>query len=90
MHFDELAKHLSGEYFLKIPEKSFTNEFSQRLTAALKAHPGKFGVHLSIESDKYKSLNLHPRLLKIFPAPEVLKLLKDMEGVSQRISLSFN
>ncbi|MDO9577772.1 MAG: DNA polymerase III subunit alpha [Candidatus Cloacimonadales bacterium] len=90
MHFDELAKSLSGDYFLKIPEKFFTNEFSKRLAAAFQAHPGKFGVHITVESAKYKSLNLHPRSLKIFPDTEVIKLLNEVDGANQRINLSFN
>lgn len=90
MHFTELAKCLSGEYFLKIPEKFFTNEFSKSLTSTFKAHPGKFGVHITVESSKYKSLNLHPRSLKIFPDTEIIKLLQNIDGVNQRINLNFN
>jgi DNA polymerase III subunit alpha len=90
MQFSELAKNLSGDYFLKIPEKIFTNEFSKKLTSSLKAHPGKFNVQIKIESSKYKSLNLHPRSLKIFPDTEIIKMLEDVEGINQRINLNFN
>jgi len=90
LHFDQLSEHLSGDYFLKIPEKIFTNEFSHRLLSTLKAHPGKFGVHITVESAKYNVLNLHPRSLRVFPSVEVIKLLNGLDGVNQRINLNFN
>ncbi|MCF7794088.1 MAG: DNA polymerase III subunit alpha [Candidatus Cloacimonetes bacterium] len=90
MNFDQLAHHLMGEIFVKIPEVRFTEEFSKQLLDLFKQSPGKFGVHIAVESAKYKALNLHPRQLRIFPDQRIRQLFREVEGASYRINLNFN
>ncbi len=90
LKFDQLHKYLVGEFFIKIPEKHFTKDFSENLLRLFKECPGKFGVHIMIDSPKYKTLNLHPRQVKIFPDVKIRKLFSEIEGASCRINLNFN
>lgn len=89
LNFNQLAQHLMGEVYLKIPESRFTQELSETLIDLFKQNPGKFGVHISIQSNRYKSLNLHPRQLKIFPERKLKKMIKEIENASYRINLNF-
>ncbi|HPR16681.1 MAG TPA: DNA polymerase III subunit alpha [Candidatus Cloacimonadota bacterium] len=88
--FDELAKHLSGEMSLKIPEAIFTSDFSTKLIELFKQHPGNFNLHINVESDKYKSLNLRPRQLMIFPDKAVKDFFHEISGISHRINLNLS
>ncbi len=90
IHFDELSKNLSGEFYLKLTEEDFTPEFSERFINTLKEHPGKFGVHITIESNKFHTISLHPRTIRIFPNEEIIKLLEDIDNAQQKINLNFN
>ncbi len=89
LRFTELNRYLTGEYFVRIPEEAFTEEFSSEFTEIMNKFPGKFGIHITIESKKYKSLNLHPRTIKIFPDVALHRFLAKIENSNQRVSLSF-
>ncbi|MCD4796902.1 MAG: DNA polymerase III subunit alpha [Candidatus Cloacimonetes bacterium] len=90
IHFDELGKNLSGEFYLKIAEEDFTPEFSEKIINTLKEHPGKFGIHITIESNKFHTINLHPRTIRIFPDEEIIKLVEDIDNAQQKVNINFN
>ena len=90
LRFDELKENLSGEFFIKIKEEDFTQEFSNKLIENFKDHPGKFGIHISIESNKFETLNLHPRNIRIFPDENISELFEGFEYTHPKINLNFS
>lgn len=89
MHFDELQNGLVGEFYLKMQEKDFNEEFSAKLKENIKEYRGNFGLHIALETNSFKTLNLHPKDIKIFPNPQLKKLCNNIEGLQQKINLSF-
>jgi len=74
---EELPRRLSGEYYFRINEKDATHEFGQTLAKAFSDSPGNFGIHIAIETEKFKLLNVETRKYKIFPGKIINDVLKD-------------
>ena len=89
MHFDELQKGLAGEVYLKMKEADFSEEFSQKLKKLLRENRGNFGLHIALETSSFKMLNLHPKDMKIFPNTQLKELCESIEGLQQKLTLSF-
>ena len=89
MHFDELQNKLTGEVYLKIKEADFTEDFSKKLKKYMRENHGNFGIQIALETSSFKTLNLHPKDMKIFPNAEFMELCKNVEGLQQKLSLSF-
>jgi len=89
MHFDELQDGLAGEVYLKMKEKDFDQDFSEELKKIIKEFHGNFGLHIALETSAFKTLNIHPKDLKIFPNPKLIDLCNNVEGLQQKINLNF-
>ena len=90
LNFAEMATQLSGEIFLKIKEADFNNEFAKRLMNYFNEHPGKFGVHITVQTEKFKTMNLHPRTIKIFPGADIDELFEGIEEYQKKVNLNFS
>ena len=88
--FDELSENLSGEIYFKIKEENSTAEFANSLVSVFKKYPGNFGVHISIETNKFRTINIHSRNIKIFPDDEVIKIFDEILLGTPRVKLNFN
>ena len=84
----DIAKRLSGEYYIKLDEADFDIQFGNELVALLKKNHGKFSIHLTIESENFKKINLHPRTIKIFPTTEIIDFLKTKKSFKHKISIT--
>ncbi len=89
MHFDELQKELTGEVYLKLKETDFSEEFSNKLKKYMKENRGNFGIHITLETSSFKTLNLHPKDIKIFPNVQLKELCEDIEGLHPKLTLNF-
>jgi DNA polymerase-3 subunit alpha len=89
MHFDELQKKLAGEVYLKMKESDFSEEFSGKLKEYMKENKGNFGIHIALQTSSFSILNLHPKDLKIFPNTQFTELCGGVEGLQQKLNLSF-
>ena len=90
LNFADMATQLSGEIFLKIKEADFSNEFAKKLMNYFNEHPGKFGVHITLQTEKFKTINLHPRTIKIFPGADIDELFEGIEEYQKKVNLNFN
>jgi DNA polymerase-3 subunit alpha len=90
LNFAEMATQLSGEIFLKIKEADFNSEFAKKLMNYFNEHPGKFGVHITVQTEKFKTMNLHPRTIKIFPCADIDELFEGIEEYQKRVNLNFS
>ncbi|MBT5421192.1 MAG: DNA polymerase III subunit alpha, partial [Candidatus Cloacimonetes bacterium] len=89
MHFDELQKKLAGEVYLKMKESDFSEEFSGKLKEYMRENKGNFGIHIALQTSSFSILNLHPKDLKIFPNTQFTELCGGVEGLQQKLNLSF-
>jgi DNA polymerase-3 subunit alpha len=69
---DELSRVLSGRIYLKVKEKLVNKEFSQKIKKEFLLHKGKFELYFDVETEKFKTLRIHPRNLTIFPDKFIL------------------
>lgn len=86
INMEELPRRLSGEYYVRINEKDATHEFGQSLIKAFNESPGNFGIHIAIETKKFKLLNVETRKYRIFPGKIISDVLKDRIVGSPRLT----
>jgi len=89
MHFDELQKKLAGEVYLKMKDSDFSEELSDKLKKFMRENRGNFGIHIALETSSFNILNLHPKDMKIFPNSQFKELFSGIEGLQQKLNLSF-
>jgi DNA polymerase-3 subunit alpha len=77
LDFVEMPNYLRGDIYFKLDEKKATQDLAESLVKLFKEHKGKFGLHISVQTEKFKQLNLIARNYKIFPDVTILKLLED-------------
>lgn len=87
LRFDELPQKLKGDYYLKIDEKDLTNELSCKIVSAFENSPGYFTVHIRMQTEKFKTLELTPRKLKIFPSENIISLLRVENNILQKVNI---
>jgi DNA polymerase III subunit alpha len=88
--FSELKEQISGDLYLKVREEFLNQDFARNLLAAADKFPGKFSLHLAVKTRKFKMLNLHSRIIKLFPDDEVLKFFKDCLIAEPKVKINFN
>ena len=76
LDFENMPKLLRGEFYLKISEKEVNKDLASNLKQMCKENPGKFGLHISIQTENFKQLNLFANRYKVFPAECILDLLE--------------
>ena len=89
MDFENMAKFLKGEFYIKITEKEINAEFAKDLRKLFKENPGKFGLHVTIQTEKFKQLNLISNRYKIFPSENLLNLLEGKLAAEPKIILDY-
>ncbi len=88
--FSELKEKLSGDLYLKVKEEFLTENFAQLLLQTATRHSGNFALHLAVKTRKFKTLNLHSRKIKLFPADEVISIFKEFMIAEPKVKLNFN
>jgi len=89
LEFEELAKKLSGEIYLKLNEENATPEFAKKIKEGFPKSPGNFGIHFAVETKKFKNLNIHFKKLKVFPDKNLTAFIN--ENIEKpKINLDFN
>ncbi len=76
VEFKNMRNALSGDLYLKLSEKDATSLFAKEIIKLAKTNSGKFGLHISVETDKFKLLNLLARNYKIFPNVALLDVFE--------------
>ena len=89
MHFDELQKELAGEVYLKMKEIDFSDEFSDKLKKYMRENRGNFNIQIALETSSFRTLNLHPKDIKIFPNAQLRELCESIEGLQPKLSLNY-
>ncbi len=87
---EQMQNVLSGDYYIKIPEEDFTKKKTSKLIDILQQNPGKFSVHLSVVTSKFKEINLHPRTLKVYPNKQFYSELEKLTNIKQKVNLNFS
>jgi len=89
-NFEELPTQLSGDIYVSLNETKTTRELAEELIKLNQTSPGKFGVHFKIESNKFKTIRLHAKKLKIFPDKEVLEYFHKKLEIDPWIKLNLD
>ncbi len=85
MNFSNMKNKLSGEVYIRIKEKDATAALAKEIKLITQANPGKFGFHITVETDKFKALTLIARRYKIFPDAALLNLLEGKLLISPKV-----
>ena len=89
LNFENVAKSLKGELYIKLTEKEINIEFAKKLRDLFKENPGKFGLHIIVQTVKFKQLNLISNRYKIFPSESILDLLEGKLDAEPKIVLDY-
>ena len=87
LNFDELHKKLSGEIYIKISEENVDSELAENLK---NVSPGNFGVHFKVETKKLRTLNIHPKKLRVFPDDKFFSLFDEKTIGPPKVKLNFS
>jgi DNA polymerase-3 subunit alpha len=69
---------LSGDIYIKTSEEKLNGEKGRNLKKMFTEHKGNFGIHLNVETKRFRTLHIHPRLAKIEPCPVVFAALAEI------------
>ena len=86
----EVAKVLSGEVYIKLDEKSVTPDFTSEMKKFIDRKVGRFGLHITLETEKFKTLNIHPKNARIFPGDDFFELFKGKFIQEPKVRLNFS
>ena len=51
---------------------------------------GRFGLHITLETEKFKTLNIHPKNARIFPGDDFFELFKGKFIQEPKVRLNFS